>query len=261
MRRLPPANSERNLANLLDLAPDLTDDLLSAIDQPLKIATCKQTGRQYLLCDYNRDGDSYRSPWSNMYEPALEDGAVPSAKLRELEAQANEAFDIYRELYFEGGYSSVYMWDLENNGFAATILIKKINEDSAKVKGGWDSIHVVEVSELGSGSTKMGSYKLTSTITLSLVYSKPALGKMALGGSMTRQMEQRLSLTDPLSGHVGNIGKIIEEMENKMRNTLQDIYFGKTKDIVNDLRSITSLSERKKQEQLQFEVVSGLQSS
>lgn len=28
----------------------------------------------------------------------------------------------------------------------------------------------------------------------------------------------------------------LKEMENKMRNTLNDIYFGKTKDIVNSLR-------------------------
>ena len=34
--------------------------------------------QDYLLCDYNRDGDSYRSPWSNTYEPPLEDGAMPS---------------------------------------------------------------------------------------------------------------------------------------------------------------------------------------
>ena len=29
---------------------------------------------------------------------------------------------------------------------------------------------------------------------------------------------------------------LFKEMENKMRNTLNDIYFGKTKDIVNALR-------------------------
>jgi len=30
----------------------------------------------------------------------------------------------------------------------------------------------------------------------------------------------------------------VEEMENKMRNTLNEIYFGKTMDIVNDLRLV-----------------------
>lgn len=34
--------------------------VLGTIDQPLKIAADRETGKQYLLCDYNRDGDSYR---------------------------------------------------------------------------------------------------------------------------------------------------------------------------------------------------------
>ena len=44
----------------MDLVPSLCEDLLSSIDQPLKIAKDKVKGRDYLLCDYNRDGDSYR---------------------------------------------------------------------------------------------------------------------------------------------------------------------------------------------------------
>jgi hypothetical protein len=41
---------------------------------------------------------SNRSPWSNEYDPPLEDGTVPSAKLRRLEVAANDAFDTYREM-------------------------------------------------------------------------------------------------------------------------------------------------------------------
>lgn len=64
------------------------------------------------------------SPWSNKYTPALEDGFLPSEKLRALEVEFNELFDAYRELYYEGGTSSVYLWDLEE-GFAGCFLIKK----------------------------------------------------------------------------------------------------------------------------------------
>ena len=46
-------------AELVDLAPDLTDDLLNTVDQPLQTAKDAQAN-VYLLCDYNRDGDSYR---------------------------------------------------------------------------------------------------------------------------------------------------------------------------------------------------------
>ena len=119
---------------------DLTEDLLSSVDQPLTIRRCKQSGREYLLCDYNRDGDSHRSPWSNQFDPPLDEGgaggigaggsegagegAVPSERVRRMEMKANEAFDIYRDLYYEGGVSSVYFWNLDD-GFAGVVLLKK----------------------------------------------------------------------------------------------------------------------------------------
>ena len=39
-------------------------------------------------------------------------------------------------------------------------------------------------------------------------------------------------------------------MENKIRSTLNDIYFGKTKDIVNGLRSVVPLQDPKNQKKL-----------
>ena len=38
---------------------------------------------------------------------------------------------------------SVYLWDLDH-GFAGVVLIKKAG-DTERIKGCWDSIHVVEV--------------------------------------------------------------------------------------------------------------------
>lgn len=65
-----------------------------------------------------------RSPWTNKYDPPLSDGATPSKELRAVEVAANEIFDIYRDLYYEGGVSSSYCWDLDD-GFASVVLIKK----------------------------------------------------------------------------------------------------------------------------------------
>jgi capping protein beta len=253
MRRLPPQNVIENLAGLLDIVPDLTEDLLSAVDQPLKVQKCHTTGKDYLLCDYNRDGDSYRSPWSNEYSPPLPDGTVPSDRLRKLEIQANDAFDTYREMYFEGGISSVYVWDLDK-GFAAVILIKKVGEGSKKMKGAWDSIHVVEVNESHGKAT----YKLTSTVMLFMQTNKPGHGELNLSGSMTRQIEQKDTVVDDNNPHIANIGRLVEDMEIKMRNVLQEVYFGKTKDIVNDLRSIRSLSDGKAQAEMTNELVAKL---
>lgn len=254
MRRLPPQQIEKNLSDLVDLVPDLCEDLLSSIDQPLKVATDKKVGKDYLLCDYNRDGDAYRSPWTNTYEPPLEDGAMPSERLRRLEEEANAAFDQYRGQYFEGGVSSVYLWDLDS-GFAGVILIKKAGDGSKKIKGCWDSIHVVEVQEKSSG--RSAHYKLTSTSMLWLQTNKVGSGTMNLGGSLTRQVEHD-SAVNEASPHIANIGRMVEDMENKIRNTLYEIYFGKTRDIVNSLRSVQPLSDSKQQEELRKDLFMAL---
>lgn len=62
------------------------------------------------------------------------------------------------------------------------------------------------------------------------------LGEMDLSGNMTRQIEQDMPVEDDTS-HIANIGKLVEDMELKMRNLLQEVYFGKAKDVVGDLRS------------------------
>jgi len=252
MRRLPPTDVEDNLAGLIDLAPDLCEDLLSAVDQPLKIAHDATAKRDYLLCDYNRDADSYRSPWSNKYDPPLGDGAVPSAALRKVEVQANEVFDIYRDLYFEGGVSSVYCWDTEesaDDGFAACVLLKKTQDQSKKgqpMKGAWDSIHVVEVNVTKKGSAH---YTLTSTVMLTLETKTDTTGTVNLSGSLTRRDEKDF-VVDAANPHVTNIGRMVEDMEIKLRQTLETIYFGKTKEVSNNLRSTMTRAEAEQRNNL-----------
>ncbi|CAK5268364.1 unnamed protein product [Mycena citricolor] len=271
MRRLPPKRTEENVAALIAICPDYADDLLGSVDQPLKLRTDRATGKEYLACDYNRDGESYRSPWSNEYDPPLDDGTVPTPKLRKLEIAANEAFDTYRELYYEGGASSVYLWDLDDGGFAGVVLLKKTMTPTAahEPSGSWDSIHVFETAERG----RQAHYKLTSTIMLHLVTRKGSdaegqekagmkgaastsehQGEVDLSGSMTRQTEQDWPIQDSTS-HITNTGRMIEDMEIKMRNLLQEVYFGKTRDIVYDLRSVDDLEQARRQKELQKELV------
>jgi len=202
----------------------------------------------YLLCDYNRDGDSYRSPWSNKYDPPLDDGTVPSSDLRKLEIQANDTFDIYRELYYEGGHSSVYCWDLDH-GFAACILIKKTQDTSRKgqpMKGTWDAIHVIEVRD----NKKTAHYKLTSTVMLTIETRTEATGSVSLAGSLTRQAEQDAPVTDA-EPHISNIGRMVEEMELRFRTNLETLYFSKTKDTVNELRNYLGVGEANRRKNLQ----------
>jgi len=44
-------------------------------------------------------------------------------------------------------------------------------------------------------------------------------------------------------------------MEIKMRNLLQEVYFGKTRDIVYDLRNVDDLEKARRQKELQKELV------
>jgi len=265
MRRLPPTNVEQNVAALVAICPEYADELLGSVDQPLSIKVDRATGREYLACDYNRDGESWRSPWSNEYDPPLADGTLPSAKLRKLEIAANEAFDTYREMYYEGGASSVYLWDLDDGGFAGVVVLKKVLSPSSpdEPEGSWDSIHVFEASERGRNA----HYKLTSTIMLHMVTKstvkvdgkatpetgREGSGKITLSGSMTRQIEQDYSLADQ-SSHISNTGRMIEDQEIKMRNSLQEVYFNKTRDVVLDLRSVENLEHSRRQRELQKEL-------
>mmetsp|Transcript_28124 Transcript_28124/g.53234 ORF Transcript_28124/g.53234 Transcript_28124/m.53234 type:complete len:285 (-) Transcript_28124:2-856(-) len=235
MRRLPPNRIEQNLSGLLNLCPKMTDELLQRVDQPLETST--GAGRPFILSDYNRDGDSYRSPWTNEYAPHIEDGFKPSQKLRALEVQANEIFDSYRELYYEGGISSAYLWDLEEQegGFAGCFLIKKdVTEDKYVKKGSWNSIHVVEASPPSNGKS---TYKLTTTIMVNMDTTGRECGATNLAGSMTRQTEQTTVVNDTTSPHLTNIGKMIEDMEIEMRSNMHGLYLLKTSQVVNNVRT------------------------
>ncbi|KAI1437635.1 F-actin-capping protein subunit beta [Xylaria sp. CBS 124048] len=262
LRRLNPKHTSDHLNALISLAPDLTEDLLSSVDQPLAVRRCRQTGRDYLLCDYNRDGDSFRSPWSNEFDPPLHDSApssgeqeaaaVPSEKIRRMEIKANEAFDIYRELYYEGGVSSVYFWNLDD-GFAGVVLLKKVATPGASSEGTWDSIHVFEAID----RARFTQYNLTSTVILSLATHSGNLGEMDLSGNMTRQIEIELPAEND-EQQIANIGKLVEDMELKMRNLLQEVYFGKAKDVVGDLRSVGSLSETARDREAQKDIIGSM---
>ncbi|KAL8944225.1 MAG: hypothetical protein Q9211_000655 [Gyalolechia sp. 1 TL-2023] len=251
LRRLPPHSTSVNLNRICALAPDLTEDLLSSVDQPLQTRQCKKTKRDYLLCDYNRDGDSYRSPWSNEFEPEVEDAEMPSERVRKMEVRMGDAVEVYRELYYEGGVSSVYFWDLDD-GFAGVVLLKKVTPRSNS-EGAWDSIHVFEAID----RARTAHYKLTSTVILHLSRSNEVLGNMDLSGNMTRQVEQDMPVQDDGS-HIVNVGKLVEDMELKMRNLLQEVYFGKAKDIVGDLRSIQPLTEANKDKATHQEMINSL---
>lgn len=71
-------------------------------------------------------------------------------------------------------------------------------------------------------------------------------------------MEQDGTVSEP-SSHIVNMGRLVEDMENKIRHTLNEIYFGKTKDIVNGLRSIQPLADLKQKQAFTEDLANALQ--
>ena len=60
------------------------------------------------------------------------------------------------------------------------------------------------------------------------------------------------------NSHIANIGRLVEDMELKMRNLLQEVYFGKAKDVVGDLRSIGSLGEKASERDAHKEMINSM---
>lgn len=277
LRRLDPRKVTENvnaICTLLQASNDsegqeLAQDLLSSVDTPLKVAVCGKTKKQFLCCDYNRDGDLFRSPFSNEYNPPTGDdeSPYPSAALRQLEIKANESFDVYRDLYYEGGgLSSVFLWDTAEDegansleeGFAGVVLFKKETDDKS---GKWDSIHVFEIVP---ESATVATYKLTTSVILDLQNTLSGQNSLSLAGSMTRQTEttQTLSLEGGTLevAHLVNLGQLVEKAEYNIRNLLQEVYFDKLKDIMlKDLRTVGDISEKKAEDSKHSAVIKGLQ--
>jgi len=97
----------------------------------------------------------------------------------------------------------------------------------AQESGSWDSIHIVEVHENKASKPRSAHYKLTSTVLLHLIPSK-SQGKLDLdlSGSLTRQQEQDAVLdtsggAGEIGAHIENLGKLVEEVETRLRGSLQ----------------------------------------
>ena len=97
----------------------------------------------------------------------------------------------------------------------ATDNLKAISPGS-KGSAAWDSIHVFEATD----RARTSHYKLTSTVILHLASGNESLGEMNLSGNMTRQVEADYPVENDAS-HVANIGRLVEDMELKMRNLLR----------------------------------------
>jgi capping protein beta len=192
---LPIDKMEDNITAISNLIYD-EDELLNEFLQKVDIRTevCNEDG-DFLKCEYNRDGDSYRSPVSNKYFPSISDGRYPSPVLRELEIKLNKMFALYTKAYYSlTTLTSVYCWDLADrieDGFAVAVLIKNnVNHEKEVNVGQWESNNVLNVSFSENENNKIQAvYKLTSTVVLQMSFNHKVCGKVTLSGTISRQVK------------------------------------------------------------------------
>jgi capping protein beta len=246
MRRMPPGLGDKSIAGLSKLIDDeqTVDQICQRVDKPFQIGHCSQTGQEFILCEYNRDGDSYRSPWSNQYQPPISDAPHLSDALRKLEVKVNEEFNQYRRLYYDGGFSSVYFWDVGSNSFACVFLIKRDCDPREGVaKACWESTNLIQA-EI-TPQSKSVKYNITSTVFLQISVEDNNAGVMDLSGGLTRQYQEHKPCADPFGeNHVYNMIALVENMEGKLRSSLDMIYVGKTREILDRTRHVEIKKER-----------------
>lgn len=82
-----------------------------------------------------------------------------------------------------------------------------------------------------------------------------ATSSSASGTTSTSSSSSSSSANATAASHIQNIGKLIEDVESKIRSTLLDVYFGKTKDVWGMLRSQESLEVMRREERLRKELM------
>jgi len=65
-----------------------------------------------------------------------------------------------------------------------------------------------------------------------MIINDPKIGEADLSGNMTQQSTQKkkVSVETP---HVSNMGKMLEEIELRIRNNIEGIYIQKTREVIN----------------------------
>ena len=190
---LCPKNSEANFNVISELVYE-DDENLSIFTQKAEVPTtiCKDDPRgTFLCCEFNRDGDSYRSPLSNKYFPAPEDESemkyLPE-NLRDLEIKFNRVFQKYiRAYYSPEAICSVYIDTADENlenGFLLNVRIKNPIKDKTKEldTGCWDSNNIIEVKYIRDNPNVNIEYRISTSVYLIINTKNEQTGKLSASG-------------------------------------------------------------------------------
>lgn len=101
--------------------------IAETIIAPLSINKSDTLG-YFINSKFNKEENSFRSPWSNIYFPSASSQKEFIKELRELEIKLNNLVKIYAKLYYgEKAITSVFAWEQDQSiltGFNCAVLIK-----------------------------------------------------------------------------------------------------------------------------------------
>ncbi|EAY22231.1 F-actin capping protein, beta subunit, putative [Trichomonas vaginalis G3] len=235
LRHVPPKDVEERMFDIFQLNPELTDEMISAVDIPLKIQQDKDTHQDFIKCDYNRDGDSYRSPFTNKYYPPISDGQTPSPKLRKLEELANKAFSSYLNLFFRYGTLSVYTWDLDGTAFGLGVFVRK--DADPKQEGFEGNISCSDVFTITESSSGQYDYEMVSSILLEIKVQGDKGVPVILSGGCADSKVKSLPAKNDIEMLV-NVGTMIEDNAANFMEHVKQIYVSKMTEILSYTKGI-----------------------
>lgn len=190
---LSPKNSEANFNVISELVYE-DDENLSIFTQKAEVPTtiCSDDIKgTFLCCEFNRDGDSYRSPISNKYFPTPEDESemkhLPE-NLRNLEIKFNKVFQSYiRAYYSPEAICSVYLDTADENlenGFLVNVRIKNPIKDKTKDldTGCWDSNNIIEVKYIRDNPNANIEYRISTSVYLIINTNNEQNGNISASG-------------------------------------------------------------------------------
>ena len=239
LRHVPPKEVEDRMYDVIKMNPDVAEDLLVTTDIQFQTEICPEAHRPFIKCDFNRDWNSYRSPFTSKYVPDYEEGVQPPEKLREMEKIAMKGLEQYKLLFYgKEGVGSCYTWELSETEFGLGVFMKK-EVSNVQASGtdvfitGWiNSSDVFVVSEVGGGKF---NYDLVSSVLMDINVSVELGEPISLSGSLGHKREQVMEASSPLD-HVANVFTMIEEVGKRFISHIHEIYIGKTCEILSRCR-------------------------
>ncbi|MCQ2816238.1 MAG: F-actin-capping protein subunit beta [archaeon] len=205
----------------------------------------------FINSSYNKDGDSYRSPWSNTYFPNSDNAKLLPKDLRQLEIKMNNLVKDHTKLYYnQSAVSSVYVelvGETLSSGFICAILIKNTLNNLEKLKSAsLDSICIVKVSFV-SGAADKGKLKAQYNANCKMIYNLvfDGFSNCSFKGDISTESVESITIKEHLDNqsHCENIGNIFEEKENIMRRELSEICFKNFPNKMGDIRNLFYLGK------------------